>query len=180
MKKRILALLLALALLTACSPAAPETPAVPETPDTTDPLPEEPLQPETPEAPAVTPEQAAETVAAFRKAAEDIEEYEDQWTANAMNQAEINSSAAETFRRWDEVYQQILQFWKQTMTEEEAASLDAEEQLWAENREKAQKDASAQWAGGSGAPLAYYKTGCSLTKTHCEDLLQRIETAFGG
>jgi len=225
MKTRILALLLALMLLTACTPVEPETPAVPEVPATpeapTTPevptipespvqtpeepaapeqptmpevptLPEPPVEPETPavpevpatpeapvtpevpaapETPAVPeiPENPEETIAAFRKTAEDIEAYEEQWSSTYMNQAELNASAAETFRRWDELRGQLLQ----------ALPPDTEEPGWEEARETAQKEAAAMWAGGSGAPLAYYKTGCSHTQQHCYDLIRRLEAVYG-
>lgn len=152
MIKRILALLLAL-LLTACAHEKPETPAFPE-------------------APSPSPE---ERIGAFRSAAAEIEEYQQQWTAEALTQAELNAAAEETFRRWEELRQQILQ----VLIQEEGPSLEAEEQRWAEDRESAQKAEAALWDGGSGAPLAYYSTGSSCTKKHCDDLILRLEAAFG-
>jgi len=150
MIKRILALLLALMLLTACAPGTPTDPEVP----------------------AISPE---ETIAAFRKAAEEIEEYQRQWMAEDLTQAELNADAAETFRRWEELRQQILQ----ALAVEEGSSAEAEEQRWAEDRESAQKAEAALWDGGSGAPLAYYSTGCSYTSKHCYDLILRLETVLG-
>ncbi|MBD7983997.1 DUF1311 domain-containing protein [Sporosarcina sp. Sa2YVA2] len=103
---------------------------------------------------------------------------------NAMEEADKNEVAETTtigmieqeearFKKWDEALNEIYEVLKQQLSTEEMDRLRMEQRDWIEHRDKAAKEASLKYEGGSMEPLEYVATQASLTRDRSYELVAK-------
>lgn len=110
----------------------------------------------------------------FIKKATDIENYADATGKMAQSQAEINFYSSEIYSKWDSLLNEIYQYLKETLPDDEFEELKADELRWIKEKEKAIEEEGALWEGGSGEPMARNLAGASYTKERCYELIDMI------
>ncbi len=111
----------------------------------------------------------------YLKTAESIQQYSDMYLDTASNQNEINKQSGEVFRKWDVLLNDIYQYLKTIMPEDEFSVLQKSELDWIVEKEQAIDEAGAEWEGGSGEPMARNYTGIRYTKDRCFYLIDLIK-----
>lgn len=112
---------------------------------------------------------------AYSARAAQIEEYTKTHLDTATTQVEINRESANVFEQWDVLLNDVYQYLKTIMPNDEFKQLEKDELNWIKEKEKAMKEASAEWGGGSGEPMARYGTASRYTKERCYYLISLIE-----
>ena len=112
---------------------------------------------------------------AYSARAAQIEEYTKTHLDTATTQVEINRESANVFEQWDVLLNDVYQYLKTIMPNDEFKQLEKDELNWIKEKEKATKDASAEWGGGSGEPMARYGTASRYTKERCYYLISLIK-----
>ena len=112
---------------------------------------------------------------AYSARAAQIEEYTKTHLDTATTQVEINRESANVFEQWDVLLNDVYQYLKTIMPNDEFKQLEKDELNWIKEKEKAMKDASAEWGGGSGEPMARYGTASRYTKERCYYLISLIK-----
>lgn len=112
---------------------------------------------------------------AYSARAAQIEEYTKTHLDTATTQVEINRESANVFEQWDVLLNDVYQYLKTIMPNDEFKQLEKDELNWIKEKEKAMKEASAEWGGGSGEPMARYGTASRYTKERCYYLISLIK-----
>lgn len=112
---------------------------------------------------------------AYSARAAQIEEYTKTHLDTATTQNEINRESANVFEQWDVLLNDVYQYLKTIMPNDEFKQLEKDEINWIKEKEKAMKEASAEWGGGSGEPMARYGTASRYTKERCYYLISLIK-----
>ena len=112
---------------------------------------------------------------AYSARAAQIEEYTKTHLDTATTQVEINRESANVFEQWDVLLNDVYQYLKTIMPNDEFKQLEKDEINWIKEKEKAMKEASAEWGGGSGEPMARYGTASRYTKERCYYLISLIK-----
>ena len=102
---------------------------------------------------------------------------------NTLSQKEIpdapqqtmNVKSGEIYDEWDRLLNEIYGYLKETMSQNEFATLQKDEQNWIKKKENAINEAGKEYEGGSMAPLARNSVGIDYTKERCEYLLSLIK-----
>lgn len=111
----------------------------------------------------------------FLERAREIETFSDSWAETAMTQAEINAGASEEYARWDALINEIYQYLKSTLPENQFNALKQEQIVWVEEKEAAMDAAADEWAGGSGETMARASAGSEYTQSRCYELIEMIQ-----
>lgn len=146
-------------------PAQPQ----PQPQPTPQPQPQQPVQ----QQPANNDKAAKKS--AYSARAAQIEEYTKTHLDTATTQNEINRESANVFEQWDVLLNDVYQYLKTIMPNDEFKQLEKDEINWIKEKEKAMKEASAEWDGGSGEPMARYGTASRYTKERCYYLISLIK-----
>lgn len=110
----------------------------------------------------------------FRQRAEEIEEYAWNYLDTAMTQSEINSESSIVYKKWDALLNDVYQYLKKILPESEFKALKSDELDWIAEKEAAIEEAGAEWAGGSGEPMARNTAGIEYTQERCYYLISLI------
>ena len=102
---------------------------------------------------------------------------------NTLSQKEIpdapqqtmNVKSGEIYNEWDRLLNEIYGYLKETMSQNEFAALQKDEQNWIKKKENAINEAGKEYEGGSMAPLARNSVAIDYTKERCEYLLSLIK-----
>ena len=141
---------------------------------TPQPQPQQPVQQQpAPQQPASNDK--ATKKSAYSARAAQIEEYTKTHLDTATTQVEINRESANVFEQWDVLLNDVYQYLKTIMPNDEFKQLEKDEINWIKEKEKAMKEASAEWGGGSGEPMARYGTASRYTKERCYYLISLIK-----
>lgn len=130
-------------------------------------------QPQQTEEPSLTNEKRAKKDT-FLGRADDIEWYAETYLATADTQSEINSESAIVYKKWDALLNEVYQYLKTIMSESDFEELQESELVWIAKKEQAIEEAGAEWAGGSGEPMARNMTAIQYTEERCYYLISLI------
>ena len=111
----------------------------------------------------------------FYEKAELIQEYSDNHLDTAMTQSDINIESGVVFEKWDALLNEVYRYLKTEMPESEFKQLESDELAWIAKKEKAIDEASAQWEGGTGEPMARNMTAIEYTRDRCHYLMSLID-----
>lgn len=106
--------------------------------------------------------------------AEKIEQEENNFYETAMTQSELNSGSAEIYSKWDLLLNEVYQYLKSILPEDDFKVLQDDEQRWVAEKEAAIEEAGQDWEGGSGEPMARNCAGIKYTKKRCYYLISLI------
>ncbi|MBO5550498.1 MAG: DUF1311 domain-containing protein [Lachnospiraceae bacterium] len=90
-----------------------------------------------------------------------------------MDQMTLNQTASEEYNMWDTLLNQVWQYLEVNLDEKEMNTLKEEQQKWVREKEKAMKDAGADFEGGSMQPMVEYGAGASSTRKRTESLISK-------
>lgn len=110
----------------------------------------------------------------FLEKADEIEEYSKNYLETAETQVEINSESGIVYKKWDTLLNEIYQYLKTIMSENEFKQLQEDEQDWIVEKENAIDEAGAEWEGGSGEPMARNMAAIQYTEERCYYLISLI------
>ena len=88
-----------------------------------------------------------------------------------LDQLTLNQMAFEDFDMWDSLINKVWAYLKNTLSEEEMATLTEEQQAWIKEKEAAIKDAGAEFDGGSMQPMIEYAEGADQTQARVKYLI---------
>jgi uncharacterized protein YecT (DUF1311 family) len=88
-----------------------------------------------------------------------------------LDQLTLNQMAFEDFDMWDSLINKVWAYLKNTLSEEEMATLTEEQQAWIKEKEAAIKDAGADFDGGSMQPMIEYAEGADQTQARVKYLI---------
>lgn len=110
----------------------------------------------------------------FLDKADDIEWYSETYLETAETQSEINSESSVVYKKWDALLNEVYQYLKTIMSDDEFKQLQEDEFAWVTKKEKAIEAAGAEWEGGSGEPMARNMTAIQYTEERCYYLISLI------
>lgn len=87
-------------------------------------------------------------------------------------QVEMGQAYAEIFKRWDQEMNNIYGALKNQLSVSEMNKLRAEQRNWLIYRDKAAKEESLKYEGGTMASLEYVATQVRLTEERCYELVE--------
>ena len=90
-------------------------------------------------------------------------------------QSDLNSISSEELYRWDKLLNEIYQYLKTVMTEQEFEVLQADEKKWVTKKEKDVKKYSEEWGMGSAATMEINGYECGIVKDRCYYLLSKLD-----
>jgi len=111
----------------------------------------------------------------FIKKAETIEKYSKENYETATTQVELNTESYNVYVKWDSLLNEVYQYLKNTMNSDDFSVLEAEEVEWIKEKEKGIEEAAAEWAGGSGEPMARNSAGIKYTSERCYHLISLVQ-----
>ncbi len=120
------------------------------------------------------PNEKTEKKNAFLAKAEGIEQYGREYLDTADTQHAINRESGVVFEKWDVLLNEVYQYLKTVLPEDEFKQLQADELAWITEKENAMAETAAEWGSGSGAPMARNMTGIQFTKERCYYLISLI------
>lgn len=111
----------------------------------------------------------------FLRVADDIEWYDEMYLETAGPQMEINRESGIVYEKWDNLLNEVYQYLKTIMPASQFSKLQEDEKNWVAIKENAIEEAGAEWAGGSGEPMARNCAGIQHTKERCYYLISLIK-----
>lgn len=111
-------------------------------------------------------------IAAVQSQANDLETK----LATAQTQLEMNETAAEIYRLWDD---ELNVLWKRLKETLDSATMDAltkEEHAWISAKEQEMAAAGGEFAGGSMQAMAEYQKGADLTRNRVYELAEYLKS----
>ena len=111
----------------------------------------------------------------FLKTAEEIEEYDENYLQTANTQVDINRESGIVFEKWDDLLNEVYQYLKESMPQDEFEQLRQDEIDWIKEKEAAIEAAGKEWEGGTGEPMARNMTGIDYTRERCYELIDMID-----
>lgn len=111
----------------------------------------------------------------FVKKAEEIEKYSKENYETATTQYELNTESYNVYVKWDFLLNEVYQYLKATINSDDFSALEAEEIEWIKEKEKCVEEATVEWQGGSGEPLARNSAGIKYTRERCYYLISLIK-----
>jgi|GEM_PF-4006078 len=111
----------------------------------------------------------------FLSTAEEISDYEDNAWDTAQSQADFNSVAYNVYTKWDNLLNEVYQYLKTILPEDEFKQLRQDELDWIDRKEAAMDEAGSEWEGGTGETMVYYGEGAEWTRERCYELIYMIE-----
>ena len=124
--------------------------------------------------PAPKRNNAAEIRNSYYSRAAEIEDYSATYLDTAMSQYDLNQESAIVYQKWDALLNDVYQYLKANMAPGAFANLKADETNWYQKKDRAIEEAGAEWAGGSGEPMARNMTGIEWTQERCYYLISLI------
>lgn len=106
---------------------------------------------------------------------ESTDALDDYITHEAATQMDLNISAAEMYRQWDDALNQLWSVLKEILPKEEMDVLTLEEREWIAYKEQAIKEAGMEYEGGSMQPMAESLKGAELTRSRVYELLEHLD-----
>lgn len=111
----------------------------------------------------------------FLSRAEAIERYSSSHFETAGPQAELNRESGIVYNKWDDLLNDVYQYLKTTLPSDKFSAIKSDELAWIKEKEAAIDAAGAQWAGGSGEPMARNCAGIDYTSKRCYYLISLIK-----
>lgn len=84
---------------------------------------------------------------------------------------DMRKAASETYRRWDDVLNEIYSVLKVELSSSDMDVLTEKQLEWIDYRDKTAKEDSLKYKGGTIEPVVYTSTLASLTKERCYELV---------
>lgn len=110
----------------------------------------------------------------FLARADEIEIYSRNYLETAETQMEINNESGIVFEKWDKLLNDVYKYLKTIMSTSEFKQLQAEEERWIVEKEKAIAESGAEWSDGSGETMARNLTAIQYTEERCYYLISLI------
>ena len=105
-------------------------------------------------------------------------EMDDSLSSDDLTQTELNTLSVDLYMLWDKELNQLYGYLKEILPKAEMDTLRNEERAWTTDKEKAIKEAGAEYEGGSMQPLAMNMEGAKQTKKRVYVLLSYLEDAL--
>ncbi|ASN06304.1 hypothetical protein CFK40_15390 [Virgibacillus necropolis] len=86
---------------------------------------------------------------------------------------EMEEQEAERYKKWDAELNEIYGILKEQLSTEQMDKFRKEQRDWIKHRDKAAKEASLKYKGGSTESLEYVATQGSLTRERCYELVAK-------
>ena len=93
----------------------------------------------------------------------------------SLKQTDMNNLSNEIYVIWDDLLNELWGILKENLDQETMDKLLQEQRAWIVDKEAAVKEAGAQFAGGSMAPLAANQKAAELTKARLQDLAEYLK-----
>ena len=113
----------------------------------------------------------------YLKLAENCEKADEYIQNLSAPQSEMTQAASDAYGMWDDLLNEIYADLKKSMTADEFASLEAEEEDWVLKKEEAIDKAGQEWSGGSGEPMIRCLAGSYETKERVYELIGMVTDA---
>lgn len=110
----------------------------------------------------------------FLNKAAEIRAYSEMYYESSMTQYELNTESAVVYKKWDDLLNEVYQYLKIILSDTEFKKLQKDEIEWIKKKENAIQAAGAEWAGGSGEPMARNSVGIQYTEERCYYLISLI------
>lgn len=108
----------------------------------------------------------------FREAEARSAEIEAAFEQTDMDQATVNTMAAERFFLWDDLLNRMWGYFKRTLPEDEMKTLTARQVKWIAEKKAAVKEAGAEVAGGSMQPMVEYGVAAERTEARVREWME--------
>ncbi|MBR0398663.1 MAG: DUF1311 domain-containing protein [Eubacterium sp.] len=116
-------------------------------------------------------DQIRQHVEEVQKQADELEKKLEQ---EDLNQMEMNQVSADLYKLWNDELNDIWQYLKANMPDEEMQKLTEEERAWISSKEAQIAEEGKQYEGGSIRPLAENSLGAQLTRERVYELLEYV------
>jgi uncharacterized protein YecT (DUF1311 family) len=93
----------------------------------------------------------------------------------SLKQSDMNILSGEIYVIWDDLLNELWGILKENLDQETMDKLLQEQRAWIVDKEAAVKEAGAQFAGGSMAPLAANQKAAELTKARVQVLAEYLK-----
>ena len=93
----------------------------------------------------------------------------------SLKQSDMNILSSEIYVIWDDLLNELWGILKENLDQETMDKLLQEQRAWIVDKEAAVKEAGAQFAGGSMAPLAANQKAAELTKARVQVLAEYLK-----
>ena len=111
----------------------------------------------------------------FRAKMDEINDNLSKELEKAMDQRQLNAVAYSTYEKADALLNEIYQYLKDTLPEEEFALLEQDELNWIESKNYKMEEAASEYQGGSLETFMRYDAGLAVTEERCEYLITLIK-----
>ncbi|MFJ7970715.1 lysozyme inhibitor LprI family protein [Psychrobacillus sp. NPDC096389] len=108
----------------------------------------------------------------YLKKLNDMEEADRNLVAGTT-MVELEEQEVERYKKWDVELNEIYGVLKEQLSKEQMDKLKEEQRNWIKHRDKAAKEASLKYEGGSMESLEYVATQASLTRERCYELVAK-------
>ena len=93
----------------------------------------------------------------------------------SLKQSDMNNLSYEIYMVWDDLVNELWGILKENLDQETMDKLLQEQRAWIADKEAAVKEAGAEFAGGSMAPLAANQKAAELTKARVHVLAEYLQ-----
>jgi len=93
----------------------------------------------------------------------------------ARSQGDMNMISGELYQVWDDALNGVWKILKETLDEESMKALTQEERAWIAEKERAVKEAGAEFEGGTMAPLVMNQTAADMTRDRVYELAKKAK-----
>ncbi|MCM3571080.1 lysozyme inhibitor LprI family protein [Neobacillus mesonae] len=97
----------------------------------------------------------------------------DRYAEAKTTKVEIEEQETQRYKKWDAALNEIYGVLKEQLRTEQMDKLREEQRNWVKHRDKAAKEASLKYKGGSMESLEYVASQASLTKERCYELVAK-------
>lgn len=111
----------------------------------------------------------------FVKKAKEIEKYSKENYETAETQQVLNIESYNVYLKWEVLMNEVYEYLGENVSADVFSALEAEQEAWLAEKEKAVEEAAAKWKGGSGEPLARNSAGIKYTKERCYYLISLVK-----
>lgn len=104
-----------------------------------------------------------------------IEQFENEIGKTATDQSSMNRESAEIFQKWDDLLNEIYQYLKSTLPQNEFSMVQTEQIQWIKDKEAAVEATGQEYAGGSMEPMQKNGVATDYTRERCYQLIEMIK-----
>lgn len=115
----------------------------------------------------------------FIKKAEEIDLYTKENLDTAYTQTDMNIESGIVAQKWDDLLNEVYNYLKETMDEEDFETLEKDEIRWIKEKEQAVDNAYKEYDGGALAPLNANSVAIRYTSDKCNYLINLIGKESG-